>query len=201
MRRTVLGLTGLVAGTTLLISLKSAPGATRTPEQIAADNAAIAALEERLRASATPTPEVTAASRPTPTALPLPAALPGPSQSNPPTPRPPTPRPPTTPPRTTRPPAPPPPGSTLILGDGVFTEFGYVTVGIEVSGGRITRVVADELPGDEARSIQLSERAKPVLEQRALQAQGTDFAVFSGATWTSDAFKDSLRSAMDKAGL
>ena len=54
MRRAMLSLAGLVAGTTLLVSLKSAPGADRLPAQIAADSAASAAASAS--ASATPGP-------------------------------------------------------------------------------------------------------------------------------------------------
>ena len=76
-----------------------------------------------------------------------------------------------------------------------------MTVGITVAGGRITDVILDELPGDEPRSVSISAKAGPVLRERALAAQGTAFDSVSGATWTSDAFKVSLRSAMTKAGL
>jgi len=49
--------------------------------------------------------------------------------------------------------------------------------------------------------VSISAKAGPVLRERALAAQGTNFDSVSGATWTSDAFKVSLRSAMTKAGL
>ena len=64
-----------------------------------------------------------------------------------------------------------------------------MTVGITVAGGRITDVIARELPGDEPRSVSISAKAGPVLRQRALAAQSAAFDSVSGATWTSDAFK------------
>ena len=102
MRRAFVTLGGLVVGTTLLVSLKSAPGASRPPA------AYVAATP-----SPTPLPSKT---------LDLPA-VPTPSLSRPPTPsRSPT-RPPNTPSRTT---APPPPASpTVVMGDSAQTEFGF----------------------------------------------------------------------------
>jgi uncharacterized protein with FMN-binding domain len=179
-RRAFVTLGGLVVGTTLLVSLKSAPGASRPPA------AYVAATP-----SPTPLPSKT---------LDLPA-VPTPSLSRSPTPsRSPT-RPPTSPPRTTAPPPPAPDSPTVIMGDSAQTEFGFVTIGITVAGSRITDVILDELPSDEPRSVSISAKAGPVLRERALAAQGTNFDSVSGATWTSDAFKVSLRSAMTKAGL
>jgi uncharacterized protein with FMN-binding domain len=170
---------GLVVGTTLLVSLKSAPGASRPPAAYVA---------------ATPTPT------PSPSrTLDLPA-VPTPSVSRSVTPTRSGSRPPSTPPRTTAPP-PPPASPVVVLGDSALTEFGYVTIGITVAGGRITDVILDEMPSDEPRSVSISASAGPVLRERALAAQGANFDSVSGATWTSDAFKVSLRSAMTKAGL
>ena len=76
-----------------------------------------------------------------------------------------------------------------------------MTVAITVSNGRITDVTALELPGDEPRSVSISDRAGPLLRQKALTAQSTNFDIVSGATWTSNAYKESLQSAIDKAGL
>jgi uncharacterized protein with FMN-binding domain len=186
-RRAFVTLGGLVVGTTLLVSLKSAPGAGRLPGQVAADAAA---------ASATPTP--TPSHTPNLPAVPTPQVSRSAAPSATPAPGPRT---------ATRPPAPPPPAATstgpptVTLGDSAVTEFGYVTVGITVAGGRITDVILDEMPGDEPRSISISAKAGPVLRQRALAAQSAAFDSVSGATWTSDAFKVSLRSAMAKAGL
>ena len=200
MRRALLALTGVVAGTTLLISVKSAPGAVRLPAQVAEDEARNAAALAALAASASPRPSASAS----PGGLPLPLPLPGAPGSSGPTTRPPGPVP-TTRTSTTRPatnpPPPAPPGSTAINGDSVYTEFGYVTVAITVSNGRMTDVIAVEMPADESRSRDLSNRAAPILRERALQTQSASFDTVSGATWTSQAYMDSLASARDKAGL
>jgi uncharacterized protein with FMN-binding domain len=181
LRRAFVTLGGLVVGTTLLVSLKSAPGASRPPAAYAAATP-----------SPTPLPSKT---------LDLPA-VPTPSLSRSGTPSRSPSRAPSTPPRTTAPPPPSPPASpAVVMGDSAQTEFGYVTIGITVGGGRITDVILNELPSDEPRSVSISAKAGPVLRERALAAQGTNFDSVSGATWTSDAFKVSLRSAMTKAGL
>lgn len=98
----------------------------------------------------------------------------------------------------------PPEGSsdgTTFTGDSAYTDFGYVTVQITVQDGQIIDVTAVEMPGDEARSVALSERVAPILRRRALAAQSADFDTASGATWTSEAYQQSLQSALVKAGL
>ena len=155
MRRIGLAALGLVAGVTLLLSLKSAPGATRLPEY--ADQ---------------------------------PAAPP--SASGPP----PTDRPQLPP----RPPTASPSAGYTYQGDSAYTDFGYVTVQITVADRRIVDVIAVEMPADEARSVALSARVAPILRERALAAQSADFDTVSGATWTSEAYQESLRSALAKAG-
>jgi len=194
MRRVILSVTGLVAGTTLLISLKSAPGANRTPQQIEEDAARVAALEAAAAASASPTPVPSGPGQTPkpPGQTPTPGRTAGPGSPT---------KPPTNPAPTTTTKKPTPPGTGPIMGDSVFTEFGYVQVAIKVSKGKITDVIAIELPADEPRSITLSERAGPILRERALAAQSADIDSVSGATWTSEAYRTSLQSALDKAGL
>jgi uncharacterized protein with FMN-binding domain len=202
MRRALAALTGIVAGTTLLISLKSAPGASRLPDQVVADQQA-ALRSARPAPSAGPSDVDTPAAGPTASDDPLPSADPGRSQDPVDTPsagpRAPASTHATRP--TTKPSAGPGGSSTMVIGDSAFTEFGYVTVAITVSGGRIADVVTVEMPGDEPRSVSLSDRAAPLLRQRALTAQSAHIDTVSGATWTSDAYRQSLQSAIDKAGL
>jgi uncharacterized protein with FMN-binding domain len=183
-RRAFVTLGGLVVGTTLLVSLKSAPGASRPPAAYVAAPSPTPLPSKTLDLPAVPTPSV---SRPPSTS---PSRVPTvPTRT-------------TSPARTTAPPPPAPPSSpVVVLGDSASTEFGYVTIGITVAGGRITDVILDEMPSDEPRSVSISASAGPVLRERALAAQGTNFDSVSGATWTSEAFKVSLRSAITKAGL
>jgi uncharacterized protein with FMN-binding domain len=192
MRRALLTLTGVMAATTVLVALKCAPGALRTPEQVRADTAAHAPLRPAPADPGAPAPTAPGPSRPT-ASHPAPAPTPSRAPVAGSTVRPPHPGAPTT---TTA-----PPRSSTVTGDSAFTEFGYVTVRITVASGRITDVTAVELPGDEPRSVSISERVGPLLRQEALTAQSAHIDAVSGATWTSQAYRESLQSALDKAGL
>lgn len=207
MRRVLLPLTGLVAGTTLLISLKSAPGATRLPHEVVADALAAAQAQRSAGSSSLPpeaAPDGAAPAAPGPTdggppaeleSSPAPPAGPEPTTGTKPPPPPPTP---TRPP----PPGPPPPDATRsVTGDSAYTEFGYVTVAITVTGTLIVDVVAVELPSEHSRSVSINNRAGPILREWALEAQSADIDTVSGATYTSEGFRESLQSALDKAGL
>ena len=87
-----------------------------------------------------------------------------------------------------------------MTGDSAYTEFGYVTVAITLSGTRIVDVIAIELPSEHSRSVSINERAAPILRERALAAQSAQIDTVSGATYTSEGYRESLQSALDKAG-
>jgi uncharacterized protein with FMN-binding domain len=91
-------------------------------------------------------------------------------------------------------------GATNVDGPMVDTQFGPVQVRIDVAAGRIADVVALQLPTGR-HSGQISSYAAPVLRQEALQAQSAKIDTVSGATYTSDAYAQSLQAALDKAGL
>lgn len=88
-------------------------------------------------------------------------------------------------------------------GDSVDVGRGYgnVQVEITVQGGRIVDVTALEVPQNDGRSAQISSVAIPYLVDQALQAQSSDVAGVSGATYTSVGFAESLKSALVQAGL
>ena len=90
--------------------------------------------------------------------------------------------------------------ATTVDGPVVDTQFGPVQVRIAVAAGRITDVVALQLPTGR-HSGQISSYAGPVLRQEALRAQSAQIDTVSGATYTSDAYAQSLQAALDKAGL
>ena len=68
------------------------------------------------------------------------------------------------------------------------------------SGGKVADVVALQLPTGR-RSGQISTYAAPILHEEALQAQSANIDTVSGATYTSDAYAQSLQAALDQAGL
>jgi uncharacterized protein with FMN-binding domain len=86
-------------------------------------------------------------------------------------------------------------------GSVVQTRFGAVQVQITVSAGSITDVQALQLTDDDRKSIQISNRAAPLLKAEVLAAQSADVQTIGGATVTSDAYLSSLQAAIDAANL
>lgn len=86
-------------------------------------------------------------------------------------------------------------------GDVEQTRFGPVQVSITVSNGKITDVTALQLTNSDGRSQQISAYAAPILQQEVLAAQSANVSFVSGATYTSDAYLQSVQSALDQAGL
>ena len=85
-------------------------------------------------------------------------------------------------------------------GEDVSMRYGDVQVQVVVSGGRITDVVALQMPSDRARSAYISQVAGPMLHDEVLQAQSAQIDTLSGATYTSDAYAQSVQAALDQAG-
>jgi uncharacterized protein with FMN-binding domain len=83
----------------------------------------------------------------------------------------------------------------------VQTRFGAVQVQITVQSGKITDVTALQLTDAERKSVQISNRAAPLLRTEVLAAQSASVQTISGATVTSDAYLNSLQAALDAANL
>ncbi|KIR60849.1 FMN-binding protein [Micromonospora haikouensis] len=81
------------------------------------------------------------------------------------------------------------------------TRWGPVQVRITVSGGKITDVTALQVPDGNHRDQQINDYAVPILRQSALAAQSADIDTVSGATVTSDGYRESLQAAIDAAHL
>ncbi|WAH95422.1 FMN-binding protein [Arthrobacter sp. MMS18-M83] len=86
-------------------------------------------------------------------------------------------------------------------GTSVQTRFGTVQVQITVKAGVITDVTALHLTDNEQRSVQISNRAAPLLRSEVLSAQSANVQTIGGATVTSDAYLTSLQAALDAAHL
>ena len=105
-------------------------------------------------------------------------------------------------------PASPSPGATpaakgptgTYTGQAVDAFYGLVQVRVVVANGRITDVQPLQLPNDRARSAYISQVAGPMLRSEALQAQSAQIDIISGATYTSDAYSQSLETALQQAG-
>ena len=89
--------------------------------------------------------------------------------------------------------------------DGTFTGgsedayYGNVQVKAVISGGKITDVQFIQHPQNAARSVAINTLAMPNLTQEAIQTQDAQVDVVSGATDTSNAFMQSLSSALTQA--
>ncbi len=77
--------------------------------------------------------------------------------------------------------------------------YGNVQVSVTVSGGKITAVTFLQHPSDRQTSMMINNQAMPMLSQQAIQAQSANVDGVSGASATSQAFVQSLSSALAKA--
>jgi hypothetical protein len=96
-------------------------------------------------------------------------------------------------------PVPAGPVTVTTLGQTVHTQFDTIQVRIVTVGGRIRSVAFTKLAGDEQLSDLINAHAAPLLLQRTLTAQSADIDTVSGATYTSDGYRQSLQSALDQA--
>jgi uncharacterized protein with FMN-binding domain len=87
------------------------------------------------------------------------------------------------------------------IGPVASTRFGDVQVSATIASGKITDVTALKLTDREQRSVQISNRAAPLLKAEVLQAQSAKVSTISGATYTSDGYLTSLQAALDQAGF
>lgn len=101
-------------------------------------------------------------------------------------------------------PGPTQPSPTTGKASGVFTgptvemQYGPVQVAIDLESGKITDVKAVQYPVDRPRSQFINSQAVPLLRSEVLQAQSANINVISGATFTSEAFANSLQAAISQ---
>lgn len=90
---------------------------------------------------------------------------------------------------------------TTYTGDSVSTRWGPVQVAVTVADGKITDVAVPVYPSGNPRDQEINSYALPQLVQETITAQSADIDMVSGATFTSDGYRQSLQSALDQAGL
>jgi uncharacterized protein with FMN-binding domain len=89
--------------------------------------------------------------------------------------------------------------------DGTYTGqsenafYGNVQVAVTISGGKITALNFLQYPNDNPNSQDINSQATPLLKNEALKVQSASVDIVSGATLTSQAFAQSLRSALSQA--
>lgn len=91
-------------------------------------------------------------------------------------------------------------GARTVRGGTIDTRWGPVQVEVTLSGGKITKVTALQLPDGNPRDREINDFAVPRLTQETLSAQSARIDAVSGATYTSDGYIRSLQSALDQAG-
>ncbi|MEV7324435.1 FMN-binding protein [Streptomyces sp. NPDC093970] len=88
-------------------------------------------------------------------------------------------------------------GATTVTGDATQTQYGVVQVRLTVANGRITQAEAVQAPKG-GTSDQKTALSVPKLNQEAVAAQSANIDAVSGATYTSNGYKQSLQSALDR---
>ena len=91
--------------------------------------------------------------------------------------------------------------SGTFKGDTSQTRWGPVQVQITLTDGKITDVTTLQYPNGDRKSLNISNRVIPWLQEETLQVQSANISGISGATYTYFGFRDSLASALQKAGL
>jgi uncharacterized protein with FMN-binding domain len=168
-RRAVATIVATALGLVLLFSFKTPDGPNDAGGPVAVSRG-------------TPAPIATSPATPTPS-----ASQEGPAGS-----------PPVPPSATSATPAPTARATQQVDGDVVSTQFGDVQVRLVETGGKIVDVQALQLPFDRRRSNEISNYSEPILHDEALQAQSAKIDTVSGATYTSEAYRESLQSALDR---
>jgi len=190
-RRAILAFVATVAGLVVLLSFKTASGkstnrpvalAGTTPsDQTASSDNSAPSDNPAPAASSTPSSQPSQPGQSTPTQTPTQTPTKAPTKA---------------PTKTA--------GTKTVTGSSVpvtegFRTFGNVQVQVTVSNGKITKLVAVDYPNGDPRSYEISRYSIPVLGQEVLSAQGTSIDIVSGATYTTEAYAQSVQAALDKA--
>jgi uncharacterized protein with FMN-binding domain len=85
-------------------------------------------------------------------------------------------------------------------GDGYdASHWGTVQVQAVIENGELTDIKILDYPASTRLSVRISQVALPYLMDEAIKAQSATVDIISGATLTSEAFMESLQSALDQA--
>jgi uncharacterized protein with FMN-binding domain len=84
-------------------------------------------------------------------------------------------------------------------GSVVQTRYGPMQVSVTIDNGTITDVTPLQLTNDGQRSVLISNQAAPILRAEVLAAQSSSVANVSGATYTTQGYRQSLQAALDAA--
>jgi uncharacterized protein with FMN-binding domain len=87
----------------------------------------------------------------------------------------------------------------VVNGAVARTRWGPVQVQVQIAGRRIVDVRVLQQPNGNRTDAMINSYALPQLRQQVLQAQSASVDGVSGATVTSDGYRQSLQSALDTA--
>lgn len=90
------------------------------------------------------------------------------------------------------------PTTQTLTGPAISYFFGTAQVQVTMVNGQITTVTALQLP-NEGQSAWISQQVEPMLRSEVLSAQSARINLISGATYTSQAYAQSLQGALDQA--
>ncbi len=105
---------------------------------------------------------------------------------------------------TAAPPSSPPANSSkykdgTYIGSVADAYYGNVQVSVSISNGRITNVKFLQYPNTHSTSVYINQQVMPYLQQETIQTQNANVQLITGATFTSQAFVQSLQAALNKA--
>lgn len=96
--------------------------------------------------------------------------------------------------------------SNSIYKDGTYTgqvasasQYGDIQVKIVISNGKILDVIFLQAPTSGGHTGEVTSMMEPILKQETIAAQSANVDVVSGATQDTEAFIQSLQSALDQA--
>jgi uncharacterized protein with FMN-binding domain len=81
----------------------------------------------------------------------------------------------------------------------VDTDYGPVQVQVAIRGSKIVSATAIAYPQSGGRDLEINSYAIPILQQDTITKQSAQVDTVSGATYTSDGYRQSLQSALDAA--
>lgn len=84
-------------------------------------------------------------------------------------------------------------------GSAADAYYGTIQVKAIVQNGKIADVQFLQYPNSHSNSVYINNQAMPILTQETIQAQSANVSGVSGATLTSQAFEQSLASALAQA--
>ena len=89
----------------------------------------------------------------------------------------------------------------VVNGASIPTQYGPVQVQLSITGNKIVSATAIDYPRTDGHDVQINDYAIPVLQDATVTAQNASIDTVSGATYTSDGYRQSLQSALDAAHL